>query len=539
MNSSTPSTMKTSMTSLDCPLYTNTSDQMIDQFNFWVEGVTQTSVAIPGLIGNMVFSFILTRRELRNSFNLLLVALAFFDSCYIVGAILESLRVSFNLASDIHIMLFPYLLYPGQNLAMTGSIFMIVAIAFERYVAVHNPLDYKQAMNDADAIRRRLVKYLLPVVIASVLFNVPKFFEATFVYVTYEELGVNVTRVQLNITELRIHPSYSIYVNWSQSLVLGFIPAALLVYFNTKIYLDVRERERRKRPRKVTLTNGYDPKRKSQEVVSNSGGGSPLAAASDNSDEMISDVEPTSIPVCSTITKAKTMDDAVGSTKLIATVISPPPQTNGKSKQSKKPRKSKKNADSPPTPTKSNARRRKAEDKMAMMFVAIVTGFLMTNFPRILLNFHEILVFDNAMACNSAGFRTFPVWSRILNSFSHLLMVINSSMNILFYGLFNARFRQVARVVFLNGRQPMTNIMTQNRASRNTAVCCRQSEVLSPVATVAAKFEGENDTLMSETDFNNALKTQNINDTFKICEQPCGKKQLTNFPADKISETHV
>ncbi len=56
----------------------------------------------------------------------------------------------------------------------------------------------------------------------------------------FQENGINVTHVQLNVTELRIHPNYSIYVNWSQSLVLGFIPAALLMYFNTKIYLDVR-----------------------------------------------------------------------------------------------------------------------------------------------------------------------------------------------------------------------------------------------------------------------------------------------------------
>jgi hypothetical protein len=36
------------------------------------------------------------------------------------------------MATDLHIMLFPYLLYPGQQIALTGSIFMIVAIAFER-----------------------------------------------------------------------------------------------------------------------------------------------------------------------------------------------------------------------------------------------------------------------------------------------------------------------------------------------------------------------------------------------------------------------
>ena len=59
-----------------------------------------------------------------------------------------------------------------------------------RYIAVHNPLDYKQAMNDSDAIRRRLLKYLLPVIVISVLFNVPKFFESTCQY-NYEMVRVN------------------------------------------------------------------------------------------------------------------------------------------------------------------------------------------------------------------------------------------------------------------------------------------------------------------------------------------------------------
>ena len=53
-----------------------------------------------------------------------------------------------------------------------------------RYIAVHNPIDYKQAVNDSAAINRRLVKYLLPVLVASIIFNLPKFFEATYHFVT-------------------------------------------------------------------------------------------------------------------------------------------------------------------------------------------------------------------------------------------------------------------------------------------------------------------------------------------------------------------
>ena len=53
--------------------------------------------------------------------------------------------------------------------------------------------------------------------------------------------------------------------------------------------------------------------------------------------------------------------------------------------------------------TKSNnARRRKAEDKMAMIFIAIVTGWLFTNFPRIFLNFQEILNVEHVQACMDA-----------------------------------------------------------------------------------------------------------------------------------------
>ena len=87
----------------------------------------------------------LATKEMRNPFNLLLVALACFDTCYLTGSILESVRKCFPaLTTDAHILSFPWVLYPGQMIAMTASDIMTVAIAMERYVAVHYPLDYNQ-----------------------------------------------------------------------------------------------------------------------------------------------------------------------------------------------------------------------------------------------------------------------------------------------------------------------------------------------------------------------------------------------------------
>ena len=51
-----------------------------------------------------------------------------------------------------------------------------------RYIAVHYPLNYSQTANDNTALRRRMLKYLLPVATLSAAFNVTKFLEATYDY---------------------------------------------------------------------------------------------------------------------------------------------------------------------------------------------------------------------------------------------------------------------------------------------------------------------------------------------------------------------
>jgi hypothetical protein len=235
-------------TNLSCPIFLAADLEFLEEFGFWVEGVVQTSLAILGIIGNVLASIILTRKSMRNSFNLLLVSLACFDSTYLFGSILESFRKTFRLASTAHIVLFPHLLYPFHQVAISGSIFMTVAIALERYIAVHYPLDYNQSLTDSGAMWRRVAKYLCPVFAMAVLFNCVKFFEATVIYVSVSN-GTNDTaqlEAQLEVAELRTHPLYSAYNNWSRLLVLGILPFILLVFFNKKIYRDIVERRRRR-----------------------------------------------------------------------------------------------------------------------------------------------------------------------------------------------------------------------------------------------------------------------------------------------------
>ena len=84
------------------------------------------------------FCGLLRKHELYHQFTWFVVF-----SFQLFGSILESFRKQFALGSDVHIILFPHLLYPFTQIAITASIFMTVAIALERFIAVHYPINYR------------------------------------------------------------------------------------------------------------------------------------------------------------------------------------------------------------------------------------------------------------------------------------------------------------------------------------------------------------------------------------------------------------
>ena len=79
---------------------------------------------------------------------------------------------------------------------------MTVSIALERYVAVHYPINYSQAMNDSRELKRRMCKYLVPVAFLSVAMCVTKFLEIELIFVDVVEVdaeaGTNITVSRYN-----------------------------------------------------------------------------------------------------------------------------------------------------------------------------------------------------------------------------------------------------------------------------------------------------------------------------------------------------
>merc|ERR1711953_549770 len=76
-----------------------------------------------------------------------------------------------------------------------------------------------------------------------------------------------------------------------------------------------------------------------------------------------------------------------------------------------------------------------------MVFMGIVTIFFLCHFLRVFLNLHEMIVISHALKCSQARQRSFPMWAIITNYFSHFLLVVNSSVNMIIHCILNSAFR--------------------------------------------------------------------------------------------------
>jgi hypothetical protein len=144
---------------------------------WWLEGVFSIAIGVVGIVANVVAVPILFSRKMANVFNRTLAILAILDTVFIILDILESIRMFHEKKGNYwHLHLFPYFLYPMQNIAMVASIYLTVVVAVERYLAVSRPVSV--FMGDAEGRRwGKVFNFVMPVVIFSVLFNLPTFFE--------------------------------------------------------------------------------------------------------------------------------------------------------------------------------------------------------------------------------------------------------------------------------------------------------------------------------------------------------------------------
>ena len=396
---------------------------MENTINFIVNGVCTSSVVIIGCVLNSIAINIVRKNYDRtNIFYQMLIYLLGLDICVLLTWMNLSLFVAFGFTHTVIIHMLPYFSYPSTHIAITASTFMTVAIAHERYRAVRHPLKYNEGMKSTKATTKRLRKYVAFVIVISVGINIPHFMDLEVSYIQIKPTNktdnsttimnttniailnisstdinninltnsIHINRVdqgiesenisdanlvaRINYTTQGRHPYYlKWYRNFARLIVSGILPFSLLIYFNTAIYMAIKKTNNRRRRLSSNSHKTYQQKM-------------PLKESKDMQST-----------ISGTEDKQTSTTNAVGCVR-----------------------------------RKSLLKKKKDEDNLSMVFVVIVTSFLMCHSLKFFLNFYDGF-FGEVNATSG---------SRIAGCFSNFLVVLNSSLNTVIYCIMNAKFRK-------------------------------------------------------------------------------------------------
>ena len=193
-------------------------------------------LASVGMAGNILVLYILLQKHMLNTFNKLRAALAVFD-LMVLGEIFLGQSILSFAGQDIFGKVFCYFLNPIWNFSQTASMFMTVAIAIERLIAI--TYLHKYSTNR----RYRATKYVMSVTITALALNLPKFNEfrpdTSGNDKWSKNWGITTTYVTKNL-------GYAIYDLVVIKLIVALmIPIALLIYSYAKILKKMRQNRKK------------------------------------------------------------------------------------------------------------------------------------------------------------------------------------------------------------------------------------------------------------------------------------------------------
>ena len=262
VQSSLNKTSSSNVTNVSCD-YTGVSpaaDLFIKKYSALIELCGNLPIGVVGVILNCVTLVVLSSPSMRNNFfNRLLICLSLFDNVYLLCEVSEVFRHRIN--TYLHQSIFVYFVYPVRSIFMVSSIYMTIALTFERYFAITSPVEYR--VRERTSMTKRLFYYVMPVLSLSILYYIPKWLDLTVgeisdckkkasSLITTGIDDMNDTSVEVNLachftyplvpTPLRINHIYVFwYINISNLLLTAIIPVAVLTYLNCRIYTSLKQ----------------------------------------------------------------------------------------------------------------------------------------------------------------------------------------------------------------------------------------------------------------------------------------------------------
>ena len=373
-----------------------------EKITFWMEFVVQSIIGIAGILANTVAIPVLYSMDIDYGiFNRLLIFLAAFDNFFIVCQILEAKRKMNNFFEgyfqfdQIHEYAFGYFLYPFHAFLLTSSIYINLALALERYRAVWRPVEYHNKYKGINPWKRMMQSYVVPVVVFSLVFSIPKCFEikmekqpglTAYDLKSNASISNNASRYESIPTKFRMNDIYVlVYSNIARITVQDIIPFLSLIFLNYRIYWVLKRRK---------------------ELKNRPGNGSSMDTG--NGTKKLTDSQ-------------RRRQHSVAAAHLL----------NVNANEGHKTRAS------------FSAERKENETKHAAILFFIVLLFFVCHTPRTIINIHEFINLDLLRRGMENNCETYPVLAFIFTSVSNCLLTLKASSNFYIYCIMCAKFRSV------------------------------------------------------------------------------------------------
>jgi len=190
---------------------------------FWTyaHAVIVAIIGTIGLLGNIFIIAVLCRPKMRKSvFYNLLLALACFDTLFILSHTSGLAYIGLAFQPNCLVVI---LLDTINRPCFVGSIYMTVAISWERYLGICHP--------HSRFSRRSSLVFILPVVLISFAFTFTIFLERKFSFAN-GKLVIDQLPAYFDI--------YNAYIVWGSLIFLTILPLVALLFLNVSIIAAVR-----------------------------------------------------------------------------------------------------------------------------------------------------------------------------------------------------------------------------------------------------------------------------------------------------------
>ena len=206
-------------------------DAKCSMYDFMLEAVLMGILCLFGFAGNILSMLCLARDRSKTATPFLLISLEVADTLFLVTVlVLRVLTSVHTFTGGLHSLMtvFPYVgkyVWPIALMAMTGTIYMTVLVTLNRYISVCRPYE----ASDLCSVQQS-TKHVAAVIIFSILYNVPRFFE-------YQVVKVPAPRGWTSqLSALGANRIYQIlYGNVMYSVVMFLVPLVTLIILNYKL----------------------------------------------------------------------------------------------------------------------------------------------------------------------------------------------------------------------------------------------------------------------------------------------------------------